>query len=64
MKIYKENGFVYIIDRDKFFRITHEEFDYILSQHKSLSYQVLEPVNSKGPQFSTTSVSDVASKNG
>lgn len=62
MKIYKENGFVYIIDRDKFFRLTHEEFDYILSEHKSLSYQVLEPVNSKGSQFSTTSVPDVASK--
>ena len=41
MNIYKENGFVFIIDSPEFFRLSDIEFNELLSKHPNLEYSEL-----------------------
>ena len=46
MHIYKENGFVFIIDSPEFFRLSDIEFNELLSKYPNLEYNDLNNGNS------------------
>lgn len=48
MKIYKENDFVYVIDKERFFKLKDSDFNQIISKYGPINYEILAVSGNQG----------------